>query len=56
MPHLSVCNMGILHSGKLPEKPSVKKEVCNVGSLGEVRGSFGKEVREEHSFIAGMLV
>lgn len=29
--------MGILHSGKLPEKPSVKKEVCSVGSLREMK-------------------
>lgn len=37
MLYLSVCKMGILCNGKLPEKPSVKKEVCNVGSLREMK-------------------
>lgn len=46
--YLSICKMGILCSEKLPEKP---KEICNVR-----RESSGKEIREEHSFLAGMLV
>lgn len=48
MQYLPVCKMGILCSEKLPEKP---KEVCNVR-----RESSEKEVREEHSSLAGMPV
>lgn len=48
MLYLPVCKMGILCSEKLPEKP---KEVCNVR-----RESSEKEIREEHSSLAGMPV
>lgn len=40
MLYFSVCKMGILCSGKLPEKSSVKRDVCNVGSLGEMKSKL----------------